>query len=1134
MNKNKILKSVIKHVLKEVSNEKNLQNSEVWETINSYKQPDGLGFLIPKNMLYGTPIKYNKQDWMDWYSDFGNARKQFDLILKNKDKTYRSLCCDEQRLFLISEFIKVRDQWIPDNISENKWGFDQGVIDEAVTVLNYYKNRKDWKKETHYDILDVIENYKDNIKQSLDGTDYFFMVMQKWLDSSQSYEGSITFSKNDYQSHLKLRPNYKTVQIGSISVGFWMWGIGKSEFCDTKGQWLSYYKEKGNFVTQLDNGSVYSFKILYDEFYKWAKSYGQLEGQNTSEPLFDYLEKMNKNSTIEFTACHAYNEDGEYAFQGYFSNWNRPDESNLNAGRAFKCSGIRFPKNGEILGLTNVSTVTQEGGLISSEKTEQLGLVEIPLIELTAGDLGQFYKQFVADPSKEMSQLGSTLYNFAISFSEYNKIFSPSTAEITDPRNYENQLEIPIETPLQVYSGGLFNEEDFIGHVKITENTRVFRVPQEGLSQFIPTAKKSKSGKWYIKFTSGNQKFQVFLPPKEWWMDYYDMTYKIENVITNFWNTNEYPIFAWTLCLPTTADISSAISTFGANGWQLKMSSSGGMFFSNKPGQKNYNEEGYFQQQNMQFTYNFLDLKHMDSRSNFGSTMESAWGLVGQVVVGIVIAVWVAPAASAAFLLWAESTAIAQTAIGTLLLNFLSGSGVFVASRIQIFLTVLFELEILGIPMATYYMSRGDDIGVWLSILLCFLPFALETRSWAGFTKRLWEGTAPKTLSQKLLNLGKGALRANMTSKDLIKIIKNLDNREAMIFGEMMRNIPNMAESELKQIIESGARSMADVALENPEALKKIIGTTGQKFLRGGINIAATGGVIFSSIALVQTLSSFWAKKRTLTEKEQKNLEEAIKSSFKFFEDQFGKNVIEKISDDLKLQNKNLKLDVPEVWMEKFLKENYDMFEKMLKEGGWDEIKPAVFNRYKEDAKNKFANQNKLATALTNDLLNFAKQIGTNVQGLKNITYQYIPELVEETETDSYKFNKGIISKKGKTQTNWVEITDETQKIEVFERYFMKKIIELNRAGEFADELLAVRKEIPCLTDDKFIFIGGSDTDEFYLTFIPTGGSYKGVEIYIIENLETDDIENDYRMTYTDPNGWADFLPDEIIKEYGC
>ena len=171
MNKNKILKSVIKHVLKEVSNEKNLQNSEVWETINSYKQPDGLGFLIPKNMLYGTPIKYNKQDWMDWYSDFGNARKQFDLILKNKDKTYRSLCCDEQRLFLISEFIKVRDQWIPDNISENKWGFDQGVIDEAVTVLNYYKNRKDWKKETHYDILDVLENYKDNIKQSLDGTD---------------------------------------------------------------------------------------------------------------------------------------------------------------------------------------------------------------------------------------------------------------------------------------------------------------------------------------------------------------------------------------------------------------------------------------------------------------------------------------------------------------------------------------------------------------------------------------------------------------------------------------------------------------------------------------------------------------------------------------------------------------------------------------------------------------------------------------------------------------------------------------------------------------------------------------------------------------------------------------------------
>jgi hypothetical protein len=158
MNKNTILKSVIKKVLKEVSTDDKLQKSNIVETVNTYKQPNGIGFLIPKDWVYGSASKYNKQDWVDWYADFSNARKQFDLILKNKDKTYRSLCCDEQRTLLIYEFILVRDKWIPDNILENKWGLDKGVIEEADEIMKYYLKRPlEWEKETHYSFLDGID-----------------------------------------------------------------------------------------------------------------------------------------------------------------------------------------------------------------------------------------------------------------------------------------------------------------------------------------------------------------------------------------------------------------------------------------------------------------------------------------------------------------------------------------------------------------------------------------------------------------------------------------------------------------------------------------------------------------------------------------------------------------------------------------------------------------------------------------------------------------------------------------------------------------------------------------------------------------------------------------------------------------
>jgi hypothetical protein len=39
----------------------------------------------------------------------------------------------------------------------------------------------------------------------------------------------------------------------------------------------------------------------------------------------------------------------------------------------------------------------------------------------------------------------------------------------------------------------MFNEEDFIGHTKISEDSVIYTIPQGGLSPYIPGVKKSKN-----------------------------------------------------------------------------------------------------------------------------------------------------------------------------------------------------------------------------------------------------------------------------------------------------------------------------------------------------------------------------------------------------------------------------------------------------------------------------------------------------------------------------------------------------------------------------------------------------------------------------------------------------------------
>lgn len=1101
---------------------------DAFANVDTFKDPDGYGFVIPKKMLLEPPKLYNKQSWVNWYSDLTNAREQFNLILKNNDKTYQKLCYDQQLTQIIQEFLKVRDKWIPKNIKNNKYNIDQSIIDQAIGIeQNFLSNKKTYRSSFTNQL-----NLRPSKNDLLDGTDYFFSVLQQWLKTT-SIGSEVDLVKGDNKTHSK-PPTIEYITLGHSDVTNpdgtvtfnkevyatrWDWYIKKSEFCDTKGQWFTWYAIQGTFVNNLFEDSVNSFLIKKEEFIEWAKS-------------FKYkVDESKLNNPVEFRACFHLEEGGVRRFGGFFSDSIEASDENFKKGTVWQCYGLKFPGNADLLGLTLQQDVAQEEGLFTDAIYVPGTLIDIPLSNLNVNSLGKAYKDMVASEDEGLSSVESAAYWFfkAWSFTTGNQIVNPS--------NFYNKLEVPIETPLNQYTGGMFNEEDFIGHTKISEDSVIYTIPQGGLSPYIPGAKKAKNGKYYIRFKSGDNQLSLYLPTASWWNDYGTMIYKITNDVKTNWYGTDTPSFGLVLSIKDSASLASVLDTQGDFGWSFKMSNEGRMFYGVKNNKVNYNENYYFPVNDFLESYDFNNVEQFDSRSEYGRFMESYWGIAAQVVVGIVLAVVCAPAAAefGGLLLFSEGLLAAESrGAASVVAKFLVQEGAFTSSRLQIYLAILFELDVIGVPMALYYKSRGDDFGVALSLICCFLPLALETRAFGTFTKKIWMKPVATRLSNKIIGKGKSFFRQNMSAESLIKfVVEELEGREAMAFGELLRNLDELGEKGVKDIISNAEKRIAIITKENTEKLSKIMPSIRAQVEQIGVSfVTVTGGFVFG-IPLARGLHNYWsAKGKVMDEKQKKNLEAGLKSMVDYFTKKYDNKVIERIKQDLAKSNSKLRIKDPDEWAQDFLESNEDLFDILCKKNGWQTLQPQAdqqYNNYLVDFYN--TNYNELLTIISNDLISLSEKIGIKIKGPGSGNLSSEEKTVSGDDGNEYKITKGSLYKTKKGDKNWVQITDEEEIKTIKEKYFKSE----EKTDEFKTELTLIYNQYPCLNPENnlFEFLVGQK-DPFYISFKVLSGTYKDREIFVIYDYDTDDVDTDFKVTYEDDNGYIMYFTDILKKEYNC
>lgn len=1125
------INKIIRKVLKEQGEEPifkdapiKVKGPNVFGNVLTFKDPVGNGFILPEKMLVSSPKIYDKQAWIDWYSDLSNARKHFQLVLKNKDTSYKKLCHDAQLKQIITTFLQVRDNWIPENLEVNKYNFDDLIINDMQGLQSFYETNK----KTY--LSDFAKELKlpASKKQIFDGTDYFFLLLNEWIKTTD-LNGAIEFEKGNFQNHAN--PIEKeTVSFGDKYVIRWDWGIKKSEFCDTVGQWQTWYEVQGQFVKQLYENSVYSFDIDKNKFLEWSK-------------LFNYDIKNLGNSTsnvITFRACHKQIEQGVREFSGYYSDSVEVNNENLEKGKVWQCYGIKFPGNGDILGLTKQRDITQEEGWFSDAEYVSGTLVDIPLQQLDIHYDGEWYKQFVdysdENPSNPLNALNPG-YWLAKAFGLEGLVTGES---------YKNHIEIPQETPLALWTGNeMFKEEDFIAHTKITEESEIWTIPENGLSYAIPGAKKDSQGKYYIKYKAGENQLVLYLPPPEWWNDYYLLTYKIRNKVSTGWNFTEKPVFGLVLTIADAQNLSLVIDTKGAEGWSFKLNQNGQMFFYIRGEQKNYNDDYYFPVNGFLSPYNFTDIEQFDSRSDFGTFMESWWGIGVQVIIGIALATVCAPLAAglgAEFLLSRGLLAADSSGAISWVAKFLVEEGIFTVARIEVYFAILYEVGVLGIPMAAYYKSRNDDFGVWLSIICCFLPLALETKAFMGFSNKLWSKTLGNSLSRKILAKGSSYFRKNMSLQSLMDFVNTLSAREAMAFGELIRGFSEYGEQGVKEIISNAEARITKLTLENSEKLKAIMPGIRKTIEMGGLNLLVVGGGMFITIPMAKVVYDYYTKKGVkLTPEQQKNLQKGMENMANYIKSHYDETVLEKIRQDLKDSELGLILPSAQEWSQDFLKANEDIFNQMCEENGWEKLKSDPVknpkNQYQKDLQDAFTkNGEELSKYLSKELIDIAKLLGVNILGIKfDITSVEDITVNKDTNFD-YKMSKGLLYKKSKKETDkWQQITDETEIKTVTDKYFKDLLVQKTKEIEFSDSLPLIYKQFPCLEPSKlnFEFMGG-EKDPFFATFKILNGDYKDKEIYVIPNYDTDENETDYTITTNDNNGYIMYFVDEIKKSYSC
>ena len=1033
---NLIIKKTLNNYITE---KKNFSGNLITEapdfTFTTYKQPNGTALLIPDN-LEAKVNKYNQSEWLTELTNPDAIRANYSNYVSSTNDIYAKSCNDAYTIMVIKEFNeKWADKYIKILDPEGDTPYPSD-LDRDSGLKYWFTNKK---------IHDYFENPKAT---DFMGTDYYFLKFSKWLTSYEKdneikiEKGNISKLNNTPISELMSAstqtPSYfksesaevdlppslggGKISANKVESSWFQWSITKNKYCETQGSWLNYFNTMSSFVANLYPDSISEFEVSSEK----------LKGYLNSLPENKMIEKFNseENGRVTFKSCwtQKFEKEGSVSlsFKGYYDtvvNFNRETIDNNQAG---KCSGNQYPAMAVFLAGGDVTYLDPETGNLW---TESQGLINIPLISLTEGYVGKYWKnktKRLKEKTTGVSDNNSDMYSIpgvgaimaiydnaseitnALQFTwnmvqgDYSEAMNVAGKKMSgiDPSLIDRKETFAMATPLTLGTKGLFKEEDFIDYTKVNEDTEVWRIPKGGLSRFIPGAKKhprwnekSPNGKFLYQFyyinyynsTTGLEQ-ELPLPTEDWWNGYSSFFYKIKNFVTTKWLNTDISEVSLCLTIQGGDNFARVIETRGDSGWSFKIDQgTGTMFFAegtNEPvvyqgGRTITKGTDYSNPNNIKYNepgeliaYNFMDPKFLDSRSEIGAFWDSHVSTIVSIVVGIAIGVVAAPLAEgiALGMGWAEGSVVA----GTYTVTATEGTfGFYMASQ-GVFthsrLAVLVEIAVdCGVLTGpqAVYYWRNGDQIGGILTLLTAFIPILVEKQ----SFQNWSRTIwTKKTAQSLTEImvARGAgYWRNLDHYKLFNFLNKLNAREAQAFGELLNQISKGGKA-INEIFEKFSGTMSDVLKNSPDLQKRVAATLKQKaYIFGRAFVPVAAGIGGMQVGIKLVVEWLRAKNPKLTEEQIERLNQGL--------NKLAENLMNRESDfiynefkGLENINPDFKIEEPYDWLLSQMVANEDIFNILLEKNGYEKLPPARIQKFIDD---KNANDKKIFDEHLDDVI---------------------------------------------------------------------------------------------------------------------------------------------------------------------
>jgi hypothetical protein len=1142
----------------------------------TYRQPSGQSLLIPED-LNPTVNFYDQEAWLSALTNSEAIRKNYSNYVSSTNDIYAKSCNDTKTKEIIVEF---NEKWVDKYIKildVNSTTPYPNDLSKEDGIKYYFTNKK--LREHFGDNLKPIDfmgtdYYFLKLSQWISAT-YKDLKFEKGNITKLNNQSIATLMGKEpvMPGYLKIETSEielpeslggGTISADNAETDWFQWSITKNKTCETGGSWSTYFNTMTRFVQNILPESVSEFEVSVDALKKYMEvlnpKYDALikslspnkdSSNNTNTSLENQTTNFQteNNGKVIYKACWKQtfsSEDGSIglSYKGYYDTTVEFSKETIESNNAGKCSGNKFPSMALFLSGGDITYRNPENGELWTETST---IVQIPLVSLNVGYQGKIRKKnaqiergaAAQDDEYTWGEFGYDIFSaleYTWRLSQEVSTFgmadgltsdyyerSKNIASGDEVSVFDRKKDFAIATPLRLATKGLFKPEDYIDFTKINEDTEAWGIPKEGLSQYIPGAKKHP--KWNQKSPNGKYLYQYYyityynrstgleqelpLPSSDWWQQYSLYVYKLKNVVSDSWMRDQGVEVGLCLHIQGDENFSSVIDTRGDSGWTFKMDEgTGGMFFKEgvntpvtlKDGTTYY--KGYSGGDNPTYgepgeleTYNFYDQAFLDSRSGVGKFWDSHISTIVSILVGITVGVIAAPLseALAVGLGWASrgvGGALEITAAEGTFPAWLLSQGAFTHSRLAVVVEIALDVLTITGPNAIYYFRNGDDVGGILTLLTALIPIVSEKQKFRNFSRTLWTPSVAKSLSDKMVKRGLNYWKY-LDSYKLFNFLNKLDKLEAMAFGELLEQITKGGKDAINEIFEKyGNLISEELTKKGNEALRKRVGLKlGGNLLAAGKGIVTIAAPTFAIQTGIKLLVQHYRNQgKEITEKQLENLKQGIMILNEKLAERYNDFWANRFKDYVSSINPNIVIEDVADWLFDKMEDNMDIFNLMLEKNGYEKVPPEritnIVDKKNEDDKNKMKDH-------IDDFI-IASTILLEEE-------EIISEIIQEES-----------SEKGKPKGEISDLTQVQDKFELLTQYY------------------------GCLSESSLFEFKGAhkvDTGWWWLCFQVNGGSgLRGSWLYFIG--KNDDFGKEYLSGFDSANVWLSNILDDFLTQF--